>query len=46
MTDKNTLISVSLDQLRTFDLNPRITRNPDYDEIKEPIRHRGLDNPP
>ncbi|MGV7960385.1 hypothetical protein QPK13_23785 [Photorhabdus tasmaniensis] len=37
---------VTLDQLRPFDLNPRITRNPYYDEIKESIRYRGLDNPP
>lgn len=37
---------VALDQLRAFDLNPRITRNPNYDEIKESIRHRGLEHPP
>lgn len=42
----DSLVSVSLDQLRAFDLNPRITRNPDYDEIKESIRNRGLDHPP
>ncbi|HAV1239941.1 TPA: ParB N-terminal domain-containing protein, partial [Salmonella enterica] len=39
-------MSVPLDQLRAFDLNPRITRNPNYDEIKESIRNRGLDHPP
>ncbi|EJW2018184.1 hypothetical protein NSR52_000709 [Salmonella enterica] len=44
--DQGTLVSVSLDQLRAFDLNPRITRNPNYDEIKESIRHRGLEHPP
>lgn len=37
---------ITLDQLRPFDLNPRIIRNPFYDEIKESIRYRGLDNPP
>lgn len=26
--------------------NPRTTRNPKYDELKESIRHRGLDTPP
>lgn len=44
--DQGTIMSVSLDQLRTFDLNPRITRNPSYDEIKESIRNRGLEHPP
>lgn len=44
--DHGILMPVALDQLRAFDLNPRITRNPEYDEIKESIRHRGLDNPP
>ncbi|WP_170974351.1 ParB family protein [Citrobacter sp. wls619] len=44
--DQGTLLSVSLDQLRAFDLNPRITRNPDYEEIKDSIRNRGLDLPP
>ncbi|EDQ7230745.1 hypothetical protein XL92_004248 [Salmonella enterica subsp. enterica] len=44
--DQGTLLSVSLDQLRAFDLNPRLTRNPDYEEIKDSIRNRGLDLPP
>ncbi|HBT4924919.1 ParB family protein [Klebsiella pneumoniae] len=44
--DLVSLVSVSLDQLRAFDLNPRITRNPNYNEIKESIRHRGLEHPP
>ncbi|MDN8600279.1 ParB N-terminal domain-containing protein [Citrobacter sp. S2-9] len=44
--DQGTLMSVSLDQLRAFDLNPRITRNPNYDDIKESIKARGLDHPP
>lgn len=42
----DTSIIVSLDQLRPYDLDPRMTRNPRYDEIKESIRHRGLDAPP
>lgn len=44
--DQGILMPVALDQLRAFDLNPRITRNPNYDEIKESIRHRGLEHPP
>ncbi|WP_414446374.1 ParB family protein [Citrobacter europaeus] len=44
--DQGMLMPVALDQLRAFDLNPRITRNPNYDEIKESIRHRGLEHPP
>lgn len=43
---KGTLVSVSLDHLRAFDLNPRIIRNPNYDEIKTSIRNRGLEHPP
>ncbi|ECU9386451.1 TPA: ParB family protein [Salmonella enterica subsp. diarizonae serovar 61:l,v:z35] len=46
INDQSTLMSVPLDQLRAFDLNPRITRNPSYDDIKESIRNRGLDHPP
>ncbi|WP_264312991.1 ParB family protein [Pseudomonas putida] len=37
---------VSLEQLRPYELNPRIVRNPLYDEIKASIRERGLDQPP
>jgi ParB family protein of integrating conjugative element (PFGI_1 class) len=37
---------VTLDQLKPYDLNPRVTRNPKYDEIKASIRERGLDAPP
>lgn len=43
---QDTLVCVSLEQLRAFDLNPRIIRNPKYDEIKESIKNRGLDHPP
>ncbi len=39
-------ILVTLDELRAFDLNPRTTKNPRFDEIKESIRARGLDSPP
>lgn len=44
--DQGILMPVALDQLWAFDLNPRITCNPNYDEIKESIRHRGLEHPP
>ena len=37
---------VTLDQLHPYDLNPRVTRNPRYDDIKASIRERGLDAPP
>lgn len=41
-----TPIAVTLDQMKPCDLNPRVTRNPLYDEIKASIRERGLDAPP
>ena len=37
---------VTLDCLKPYDLDPRVTRNPKYDEIKASIRQRGLDAPP
>ncbi|KSQ24926.1 hypothetical protein FA454_16025 [Pseudomonas aeruginosa] len=37
---------VTLDELCPYELDPRITRNPRYDEIKASIRKRGLDAPP
>ncbi|WMY72518.1 hypothetical protein RHD99_13585 [Buttiauxella selenatireducens] len=37
-----TVISVTLDKLRAFDLNPRLVRNPKHDDIKASIRQRGL----
>lgn len=40
------LITVPLKGLRPFDMNPRITRNPDYEKIKASIRLRGLEHPP
>ncbi len=41
-----TRLEVTIDQLVPSDLNPRKTRNPRYEEIKESIRNRGLDHPP
>lgn len=37
---------LTLDQLRPYNLNPRVKRNEKYDEIKDSIRARGLDSPP
>ncbi|RMV73326.1 hypothetical protein ALP05_01484 [Pseudomonas caricapapayae] len=37
---------VTLGQVRPYDSNPRTKRNPQYEEIKESIRTRGLDQPP
>ncbi|MFK0344224.1 ParB family protein [Pseudomonas asiatica] len=42
----DTPMVVSLEQLRPYELNPRVVRNPLYDEIKASIRERGLDQPP
>ena len=42
----DTPMVVTLDQLRPYELNPRVTRNPLYDDIKASIRERGLDAPP
>ncbi|HFJ0421563.1 TPA: ParB family protein [Pseudomonas aeruginosa] len=42
----DTPIIVTLDELLPYELDPRITRNPLYDEIKASIRQRGLDAPP
>lgn len=39
-------IVLTLDQLRPYKLNPRVKKNPKYEEIKESIRARGLDSPP
>src|SRR5690554_2845562 len=41
-----TPMMVTLDQLRPYEHNPRVTRNPRYAEIKASIRERGLDAPP
>lgn len=42
----DTPMLVTLDQLKPYEHNPRIMRNPLYDEIKASIRERGLDAPP
>lgn len=42
----DTPIELTLDQLRTYEHNPRKSLNPLYQEIKESIRNRGLDQPP
>lgn len=42
----DTPIIVTLDELLPYNLNPRVTRNPRYKEIKESIAKRGLDAPP
>ncbi|WP_197471102.1 ParB family protein [Azotobacter vinelandii] len=39
-------MEVTLDQLIPYDKDPRIDRNPAYDEIRESIRHAGLKHPP
>ena len=39
-------ITVTLDKLRPYEHNPRKTRNPNFDMIKESIRRRGLDHKP
>ncbi|WP_409287350.1 ParB family protein [Pseudomonas guariconensis] len=41
-----TAMVVTLEQLRPYELNPRVVRNPLYDELKASIRERGLDHPP
>ncbi|MGK8290863.1 hypothetical protein ACRS2Y_28750 [Pseudomonas putida] len=38
----DTPMVLTLDQLRPYDKNPRINKNPKYDEIKESIRAEGL----
>lgn len=43
---EDTPLVVNLEQLRPYELNPRVIRNPLYDEIKASIRERGLDQPP
>jgi ParB family protein of integrating conjugative element (PFGI_1 class) len=42
----DTPMVVTLEQLRPYDHDPRVTRNPRYDDIKASIRERGLDAPP
>jgi ParB family protein of integrating conjugative element (PFGI_1 class) len=42
----DTPMLVTLEQLRPYEHNPRLTRNPLYDDIKSSIRERGLDQSP
>jgi ParB family protein of integrating conjugative element (PFGI_1 class) len=42
----DTPMVVTLDQLRPYDHDPRVMRNPAYEDIKTSIRERGLDSPP
>jgi ParB family protein of integrating conjugative element (PFGI_1 class) len=42
----DTAMVVTLDELRPYELNPRIVRNPRYDDIKASVRERGLEAPP
>ena len=42
----DTPMVVTLDQLSSYEHNPRKTRNPLYEEIKASIKARGLDQPP
>ena len=42
---KKTTVSLTLDQIMAFDLNPRLRRNRHYEEIKASIRERGLVHP-
>jgi len=42
----DTPMLLTLDETLPYDENPRTTRNPKYDDIKESIRQRGLDTPP
>lgn len=42
----DTPMLLTLDETLPYDENPRTTRNPKYDEIKDSIRQRGLDAPP
>jgi len=37
---------VTLDELRAYEYDPRVSRNPLYDEIRASILSRGLDAPP
>ncbi|VCU67823.1 MULTISPECIES: ParB family protein [Pseudomonas] len=42
----DTPMVVTLDQLQAYSLDPRITRNPRFEQLKASIRERGLDTPP
>ncbi|WP_426139252.1 ParB family protein [Pseudomonas sp. DWP3-1-2] len=42
----DTPMVITLDKLRPYEHNPRINRNPLFDELKASIKSRGLDAPP
>jgi ParB family protein of integrating conjugative element (PFGI_1 class) len=42
----DTPMVLTLDQLESYDNDPRVTRNPRYDDIKSSILQRNLDAPP
>ncbi|WP_052451380.1 ParB family protein [Pseudomonas batumici] len=42
----DTPMIVTLDELRAYEYDPRVNRNPLYDEIRASILSRGLDAPP
>lgn len=42
----DTPMMICIEQLRPYELNPRVVRNPLYEKIKASIRERGLDQPP
>jgi len=42
----DTPMVITLDKLRPYEHNPRINRNPLFDEIKASIKSRGLEAPP
>lgn len=42
----DTPMVLSIDVVLPWEDNPRTTRNPRYEELKESIRNRGLDTPP
>lgn len=43
---KSQYITVTLDKLRPYEHNPRETRNPNFEMIKESIRRRAFDHKP
>lgn len=42
----DTPMYITLEQLRPYDHNPRVVRNPMFDDVKNSIRQRGLEHPP
>ncbi len=42
----DTPLVLTVEEVLPWEDNPRTTRNPKYDELKESIRNRGLDTPP